>query len=510
MLRGARTCADPYACGNLVAFPMLRTVRRQALSLFGLAIIVTAACSAESSKHDSSGATGGSAGKATTGGTGGNAPAAGASGRGALAGDSGSSSQIGAGTSGSGALNGGSAGLGGGGAGGIQAAGSGGTSGTGGVEAPGGSGGEGGDAEEGLGVRFIGFVSEVDGADLPCSSEFLTRFPECAAETSTQYPPFPRFNECFARGIVRLMNESLAELIPNAPHFRFQSLEIIADDRLATFHSDPSYSGYELQHLLGSKYRVNNTMTFLMPTVQDGPTAGLVWTEDERLSPDFGMAAIVVPAAGSTVFLHEFGHGVGFPHATNAANVEPDEYQGCGGVTVEPPACACETQNFMEIPGSFAASSGCEPCTDVPNTTFDTDYFGPKFAAIAACWVTRRLEPSDIGFVDGDCFGLVDSSISTCKEMEGVGVTCVCPSGQVFVVDDCTDASQDARNAATSEACDRITCPPPPERPGVVCKALAGAPSIWCTCEDPSQGFSLGSDCSALTLDAIERLCPPI
>ena len=436
----------------------------------------------------------------------------GAPGRGGAAGGGATSGQAGsgAGTAGGGTLNGGSAGLGNGGTGGIPAAGLGGTAGTAGADEPGGSGGEQGD-DEGLGVRFIGFISESVGADLPASTEFLTRFPDCPAETSSQAAPLPRFNECFARGIVRLMNESLTELTADAPHFRFQSLEIIADDRLATFHSDPNYSGYELQHLLGSKYRVGNTMTFLMPSAALGPVGGLTWTQDERLNPDFGMAAVAVPSAGGTmVFLHEFGHGVGFPHAGNAAYGERYEYPGCGGVTIDPPACSCETQNFMETAGSFTATSGCEPCTDVPDTTFDTEYFGPKFAEIAACWVTRRLEPSDIGFVDGDCFGLVDSSIATCKEMEGAGVTCACPSGQIFVVDDCTDAGQDARNAATSEACDRITCPPPPERPGVVCQALAGAPTIWCTCEDPAQGFSVGSDCSGLTLANIERLCPPL
>jgi len=492
---------------------MLRLVRPRPLSVLGLVLlVVTGACSSESARRDAPRGSGGSAGNATPGGAGGGRPVVGGSaGRGAVAGNGGSSGQAGAGTSGSGTLNGGGAGSNGGGAGGIPAAGSGGTSGVAGMVLPGGSGGEGGnEEEEGLGVRFIGFVSEDDGADLPASTDFLTWFPTCATETSTQYAPAPRFNECHARGIVRLMNDALAELIPNAPHFRFQSFEIIADERLAVFHSDPTYSGYELQHLLGSKYRVGNTMTFLMPSIAYGPVVGLTWTQDERLNPDFGMAAVAVPGGGTSVFLHEFGHGVGFPHAGNAAGVEPYDYPGCGGVTIEPPACSCEPQNFMWTGSSFVESPGCEPCAFTPETTFATEYFGPKFAEIAACWVTRRLEPSDIGFVDGDCFGLVDYSLATCKEMEGAGVTCACPSGQIFVVDDCTDAGQDARNAATSEACDRITCTPPPERPGVECKGLAGTPSIGCTCDDGVQHFSLGPDCSTLTLAEIERICPPI
>ncbi|HWP05725.1 MAG TPA: hypothetical protein VNN72_08290 [Polyangiaceae bacterium] len=493
---------------------MLRTLRPRSLPLFVLLGTVPAlACSSKSDGHDRAVASGGRTASAGTGGAGAGAAAGGASARGGASSSAGASGRAGAGagagTGGGGTPGGGNGGSGNAGAGGTQVAGSGGAaSGMGGNDAPGGSAGASVE-EEGLGVRFIGFISEDAGADLPASTEFLTRFPECTAEESTQYPPSPRFNECFARGIVQVMNEALAELIPNAPHFRFQSLEIIADDRLATFHSEPNYSGYELDHLLGGKYRVGNTMTFLMPSLAYGSVGGLTWIQGERLNPDAGMAAIAVPGGGTTVFLHEFGHGVGFPHASNAANAEPYVDSDCG-VTIEPPECSCETENFMETSGSFADVSGCEPCTFSTPVTFNTAYFGPKFAEIAACWATHRFDDSGVGFLDGDCYGIVDASVSTCKEIEGGGVTCLCPSGEVFVVDDCLDSSQDARNAATSDACPRITCTPPPERSGVVCQGLAGTPNIECTCEDPAQKFYLGSDCSSLTLADIERICPPI
>ena len=334
-------------------------------------------------------------------------------------------------------------------------------------------------------------------------------FPECPAEPSSEFAPFSRFNECYARGIVRLMNAALAELIPNAPHFRFESFELVADDRLSTFHSDPTYSGYELQHLYGNTYRRGNTMTFVMPSITAGPIAGLA-IEDQSLNPDFGMLAIAVPITGIPTLLHEFGHGIGFPHAGNATGVGLANYTRCDGVTLDPPACLCEQTNFMSTVDSFAETEGCDACLPTAGTTFNTAFFGPKFADIAACWVTRRLQPSDVGFVEGDCFGLVDSNVATCFEMEGAGVACTCPSGQAFAVDDCTDASQDARNAAASAVCDRITCEPPPERPGVVCKGLAGGPTIACTCEDTSQNFYLGNDCSTLTLANIERICPPL
>jgi hypothetical protein len=88
-------------------------------------------------------------------------------------------------------------------------------------------------------------------------------------------------------------------------------------------------------------------------------------------------------------------------------------------------------------------------------------------------------------------------------------VTCQCPSGQLFAVADCTDATQAARDAAASAACDRITCAPPPERPGVVCEGLAGTTNIQCACEDQTTLFYLGTDCTSLTLDAVEHVCPP-
>jgi hypothetical protein len=252
-----------------------------------------------------------------------------------------------------------------------------------------------------------------------------------------------------------------------------------------------------------------NTMTFVMPSLYHGAAAGLAFV-DQRLSPDNGMLAIAVPLSGVATFLHEFGHGIGFDHAGNAAGVGTYNYDGCGGVSIAPPACLCEEANYMSTNGSFAATTGCDACDAASHTTWDTPFYGPKLAAITECWLTRRLEPSDIIFVDADCFGIVESlDFATCKELEQGVVQCECPSGQLFSATDCSDASQAERDAAASATCDRITCPPPPERPGVFCEGLVGGHGIQCTCEDPSQKFSLGTDCSPLTLAAIEQFCPP-
>lgn len=454
---------------------------RWSLGLGALSVVM--GCSSEAA-HDSSES---SAGKATSGATSGGA----AGGANESGGSAGRETSGGATTAG----NAGLAGLGG----------------VGGMSGAGNESGAGGDDDDtsGLGVRFVGFVPEKEGADVPVGGDFLVKFPECPAELSTTLPPLSRFNECFARGIVRLMNSSLAELVPDAPHFRFESFELVADDRLAVFESQTTYSGYQLQHLMGNTYRRGDTMTFVMPSQYHGSVAGLA-DEDQRLNPDFGMLALAVPLSGAATLLHELGHAVGFPHAGNAAGVGVVEYEGCGGVTLDPPACLCEPTSFMSTYATFAETSGCDACETARGSTFDTEFFGPKYAAIAACWVSRRLEPSDLGFVEGDCFGLTDGNISTCFETEDGKVACKCPSGQPFSVDDCTDASQPARNAATAATCDRISCPPPAERAGVVCKGLAGGPTIECTCEDGKTFFYLGPDCSTLTLANIEKLCPAL
>ena len=369
--------------------------------------------------------------------------------------------------------------------------------------ATGGDGGSGGSV--GLGVRFVGFIADGPNDDLPAASDFTAAFPECPFETSKLLPPLPRFNECFARGVVKKLNQALSELIADAPLFRFESFEIVTDPKLATFHSNPT-SDYETQHLQGNTYRRGNTMTFVMPSTYSGSLAGAAFNA-QSLNPDFGMLAIAVPLSSIQVFTHEFGHAIGFPHAGNAAGVGTFTYDGCGGVTLDPPACLCEGMNYMSA-NSFADTTGCNSCALATLSTYATPFFGPKYAAIAECWLTRRLQASSVSFLDADCFAIVGSNVTTCTELEAGAVACACPSGKIFAVDDCTDANQAARNAAASAACERITCPPPPERPGVFCQGLAGAPTIACTCEDHSQQFYLGKDCSTLTLANIERICP--
>jgi len=374
---------------------------------------------------------------------------------------------------------------------------------------PGGEGGNPGDGGSGgIGVRFVGFINDGPDDDLPASPDVATLFPECEVQTSGTFPPYPRFTECHARGVVRMMNEKLAELISDAPPFHFESFDIVVDPLLYNWDSTSGGgSNYQMQHLQGPTYRVPNTMTFTMPSLAHGDASGLS-LEDQRLSPDFGMLSIALPMQGTYVFLHEFGHDLGFPHAGNAAGVGTSQYDGCGGVTLDPPACLCEYANYMSIGTSFPDTSGCAACEYSEGTTWDTPFFGPKYAAIAECWLTRRLEPSPVAFVDGDCFGLTGSDFAACKQLEAGAVTCQCPSGQLFSFADCSDATQDARNAATIASCDHITCAPPPERPGVVCDGLAGTTNIQCTCEDHSTLFYLGSDCSTLSLDAIEQICP--
>jgi len=376
-----------------------------------------------------------------------------------------------------------------------------------GLEPQGGAGGAtGGGGSGGLGVRFVGFIGDGPNDDLPATSDFTTTFSECSFEPSKSMPPLPRFNECFARGIVKQMNQALRELIADAPLFHFESFEVVTDPKLAVYHSDPS-SDYEAQHLQGNTYRRGNTMTFVMPSTYSGTIAGSAFNA-QSLNPDFGMLAIAVPLASVQVFLHEFGHAIGFPHAGNAAGVGTFTYDGCGGVTLAPPACLCEGANYMSS-GAFPDTSGCSSCAIATRSTYATPFFGPKYAAIAQCWLTRRLESSPITFLNADCFAIVGSAVATCTEAEPGAVTCACPSGQIFTVDSCTDATQTARNAAAGAACDRIKCPPPPERPGVVCEGLVGAPTIPCTCEDHSQQFYLGKDdCSTLTLANIEHFCP--
>jgi hypothetical protein len=60
-------------------------------------------------------------------------------------------------------------------------------------------------------VRFVGFIADGPNDDLPAASNFTTLFPECPVESSKLLPPLPRFNECFARGIVKQMNQALGD-----------------------------------------------------------------------------------------------------------------------------------------------------------------------------------------------------------------------------------------------------------------------------------------------------------
>jgi len=370
-----------------------------------------------------------------------------------------------------------------------------------------GAAGDGGSA--GFGVRFVGFIGDGPTDDLPAGTGFPTAYPDCSSEPSSIAPGLPRFNACFARGVVELMNSALAELIPDALTFHFESLELVVDPELAAFQYDGDGAGYDLQHLEGDTYRRPNTVTFVMPTTGEGALGAAF--QDQRMNDDAGIAAVVVPAGGPAVFLHELGHAIGFPHTGTAADVPSFQYEGCGGVTIEPPVCSCEGANFMTVgTGTVLPAEGCDACTPAERSTFETPFFGPQLAAIAECWLTRRLMPPDITFLDGDCFAIVENAVSICQQTEEDLVTCQCPSGQIFGVSDCTDASQSDRDRAASAACDRISCTVPSERPGVVCESLAGWSNIECTCEDPSQKFYLGSDCSSLSLAAIQQFCPPL
>jgi hypothetical protein len=319
------------------------------------------------------------------------------------------------------------------------------------------------------------------------------------------------FSECLAQGIVGRMNQAMAELLSpalleSAPLFFFESYELVTDARLAVFHTEP-FDSPQLGKLQGNTYRKPNALTFVMPRTRDGAINGLA-VQDQRINPGFGMLSIVAADSPPSTFLHEFGHDLGFPHAGNAKGVGNYKYGYCGGFEFQPPACGCEYASYMTVGdgSSFPATDGCPVCTGSVATTFKTPFFGPHFARILECWLSRRLDAPDVSFGDGDCGARVRGAAIPCYETpaEG-GSTCKCPTGEIFSAPDCSDANLDARSSLAQASCPYLSCPALAGRPGLSCTGLAGS-QIECRCEGDSNLFYM-SDCSMLTSEVATSFC---
>jgi hypothetical protein len=352
-------------------------------------------------------------------------------------------------------------------------------------------------------VRFTAFI---DASDKPVTvaPTFETEFPDCPREAWAEGEP-PQLTRCYAEKIVERMNRVYSELgvdETNAPVFSFESMNVVEDASLYSWVDGEA--GQERSFKIEWGYRKPGIVSFVIPGTLS-PTAEGVGFVGQRINDTEGMLLEVAATANPGVYLHEFGHGLGFDHVGNLAGVGVQDYTAMGLGMVTPPECNCENINYMAQPAylSFPETEGCAPCANATLSQYDTPFFAPVYRDVLLYWLEHRLDEPILSLAGVSCAGTAFGWVSKCYDLGEDTVGCVCPSGDTFRAPNCDFDGQASRDELTATLCPTRTCPPPEHAPAAVCEGLVGSPFMHCDCGPGTAPFTI-AECS----DLVRAECP--